>query len=115
MFVDELRMAVAAEENAEIVEPRYVALKFHSIDQKNRDGGFAFAHGIQERVLQILLFVGHDEPFFFGWLPPLDKARLSIVGIVMRVKEPIPPQRRSQEAMRAPPPIPRRGDRVPGG
>src|SRR5207248_8869684 len=65
MFVDELRMPVAAQKNAEIVEPGDVSLQLHSIDQKNRDGRFALAHGIQERVLQILLSVGHGVTALF--------------------------------------------------
>ena len=75
MLVHELRLSVAAEQNAEIVEPGDVPLEFYSIDQKNRDGRFALAHGIQKRVLQILLFVGHDETVLFRWLPPRLEAR----------------------------------------
>ena len=80
MFVHELRMAVAAQENAEIVEPGDISLKLHSIDQKNRDGRFAFAHSVQERVLQILLFVGHGETALFWLAPASSGGEVSIVA-----------------------------------
>src|SRR5579862_2083575 len=63
-------MSVATEQNAEIVEPGNVSLKLYSIDQEDRDGRFALAHGIQESVLQVLLFVGHGETALFRWLQP---------------------------------------------
>ena len=35
VLVDELRMAVAAQEHAEIVEPGHEALQFHAVDEEN--------------------------------------------------------------------------------
>ena len=80
MFVHELRVPVAAEQDAEIVEPGYVPLKLHSIDQKNRDGRFALTHGIQECVLQTLLFVGHGETVLFWLAPASSGGEVSIVA-----------------------------------
>ena len=59
VLIDQLRLAIAAQQHAEIVEPGDIALKLHAIDQKDRDRGFAFADGIEKRVLQILLFFAH--------------------------------------------------------
>ena len=56
VLIDELRMAIAAQENAEIVEPGDETLQFNAVDKKNRDRGLALAHVVQERVLQVLRF-----------------------------------------------------------
>ena len=61
MLVNQLRLAVAPQQDAEIVEPSDVALKLDAIDQEDGDGGFAFSDCVEERVLQILLFFAH------GW------------------------------------------------
>ena len=46
MLVDELRMTIAPEQQAEIVEPCDNPLQLHSIDQKNRQWRFGFANVI---------------------------------------------------------------------
>src|SRR5476649_144117 len=64
MLVDQLGLAVPAQQHAEIVEPGDIALKFDAIDQEYRDRGFAFADGVEERVLKILLFFTHGFSHF---------------------------------------------------
>src|SRR3954466_586810 len=59
MFVNQLGLTVAAQQHAEIVEPSDIALQLYAIDQKDRDGGFAFADRVEKRVLQVLLFFTH--------------------------------------------------------
>lgn len=51
MFIHELRMAVASEQHAEIIEPCYDALQFDSIDEKYRERRFVFADVIEKSVL----------------------------------------------------------------
>jgi hypothetical protein len=51
MLVDELRMTVAPQEQAEIVEPGDYSLQLHSIDQKDRQWRFGFTNVIKEGVL----------------------------------------------------------------
>jgi hypothetical protein len=72
MFVNQLRLAIAAQKHAKIVEPGDVALEFYAIDQENGDRGFAFADGVEERVLQILLFFAHGFSLviFRPWVFP---------------------------------------------
>jgi hypothetical protein len=56
VLVDQLRMSVAAQKHAEIVEPGDKALQLDAVDQKNRNLVPALAHMVQEGVLQILRF-----------------------------------------------------------
>jgi hypothetical protein len=58
MLVDKLRMTVAPEQQAEIVEPGNNSLQLYSVDQKNRQWRFGFTNVIKEGVLQILCAVG---------------------------------------------------------
>jgi hypothetical protein len=54
-------MAVASQQNAEIIEPGHEALQFDAVDEKNGDRGLGLAHMVEERVLQILrLFARHE-------------------------------------------------------
>jgi len=46
VLIDQLRLAVTAQQHAEIVEPGDVALKLDAIDQEDGDGGFALADRI---------------------------------------------------------------------
>jgi hypothetical protein len=71
MFVDKLRLAVTAQEDAEIVKPGDDTLKFHPIDQKNRYRDLGFSNVIEKRVLQILFVAGH---FVFAF----------VIGLVAR-------------------------------
>jgi hypothetical protein len=61
VFVNQLDLTVALEENAEIIKPGDHALKFHAVHEKDRDRNFIFANVIEESVLKILFFLGHFE------------------------------------------------------
>src|SRR5215472_17651299 len=43
VFVDQLRMGVAPQQHAEIIEPSDDALQFDAIDEEHRDGSFVLA------------------------------------------------------------------------
>ena len=58
VFVDELGMAIAAQQHAEIIEPRDDALEFHAIHQENGEWDFVFADVIEKSVLKVLCAVG---------------------------------------------------------
>ena len=67
VLVDELRMAVAPQQHAEIVEPGHEALQFDAVDEKNRHRSLGLANVIEERVLQVLrLFAWHEFGSHFG-------------------------------------------------
>src|SRR5271169_4796641 len=68
VLVNELRMAVAAQQYAEIVEPGHKPLQFDAIDEENRNRCLALTHMIEKCVLQILRFFrGHEFiPFAVG-------------------------------------------------
>jgi hypothetical protein len=59
-------VSIPPQQNAEIVEPGYHALQFHTVHQEDRERDFAFAYVIEEGVLQILRTFGcHGRvPFF---------------------------------------------------
>ena len=59
MLVNQLSLAIAAQQHAEIVEPSDVTLKLNPVHQKDRNRGFALPDCIQKRVLQVLLFFAH--------------------------------------------------------
>jgi hypothetical protein len=66
MLIDELRVTVAAQENAKVVEPGHDALKFDTVDEENRKGRFALANMIEKRVLKVLSAIcGHRSCLFF--------------------------------------------------
>ena len=51
MLVHELRMTIAPEKYAEIIEPSDDSLKFHAVDEKNRERRFVFPNVIEKGVL----------------------------------------------------------------
>lgn len=60
MLIHELRMPVAAQEDAKVIEPGNDALQLHAVHEEDRQRRFAFANVIEKRVLQILSAVsGH--------------------------------------------------------
>jgi hypothetical protein len=69
MFVDKLRLAVAPQQQGEIVEPGDDSLKLHAFHQKHGDGGFASAQGVEENILEILVFIGHIGLLFLAAEP----------------------------------------------
>ena len=54
MLVNELRVPVAAEQDAEVVEPSHDTLKLDAIDEKDRQRDLVLAAMVQERVLEVL-------------------------------------------------------------
>ncbi len=52
MLVDELRMTVSAQENAEIIKPRHDALKFHAVHKKYRERRLALPNVIEKCILK---------------------------------------------------------------
>lgn len=54
MFVDELGMTIASQQDAEVIEPGHHSLKLYPVHKENRQGRFVLADVIEERVLQVL-------------------------------------------------------------
>jgi len=61
VFVDQLRMVIAAQQNAKIIEPNDNALQLHTVHQKDSDRHFDFAHVIEKHILKILGFVARHN------------------------------------------------------
>jgi hypothetical protein len=53
MLIDQLRVAIAAQQHAEIIKPSYNSLEFNAIDQKDRQRRFGLPDMIEKCVLQI--------------------------------------------------------------
>ena len=58
MLIDQLRLAVATQQDAEVVEPADNALELDTIDEEDGERRLRLAHAVQERVLQILFLFG---------------------------------------------------------
>ncbi len=66
MLVNELHLAVAAQEHTEIVEPGDDALKLHTVDEEDGERGLCLADSVKERVLQVLFLIhGSPMPEFY--------------------------------------------------
>src|ERR1700730_16102930 len=62
MFVDELRMRVAAQEHAKIVEPTHDPLQFDAVHEKDSQGNLMLADMIEKSILQVLWSIaGHID------------------------------------------------------
>src|SRR5262245_5249076 len=61
VLVHQLRVSVATQEHAEIIEPRHDALQLNPIDQKDRQWGFVLSDMVQEGVLEILRAVSRHR------------------------------------------------------
>lgn len=48
VFIDQLRLGLAAKQQTEIVEPRYNALQLYTIDQKDGHWNFVFPDIVEE-------------------------------------------------------------------
>ena len=69
MLVDQLRMTITPQQDAEVVKPRDDALKLHAIDQKYGQWDFVFSDEVQECILQVLGAFGRHFLVPFGaWL-----------------------------------------------
>src|SRR5690606_36021416 len=60
VLVDELGLAVPAQQHAEIVEPGDDALQLDPVDQEDRDGNLRLADMVEKGILQILFVGSHD-------------------------------------------------------
>ncbi len=65
MFVNQLYMAVSAQQNAEVIKPVDYSLQLYTIHEKNYDGYFVFTDMVQEYILQVLFFVSHLLQLYF--------------------------------------------------
>jgi len=54
MFINELRMTIPAQKQAEVIKPRYHALQFHAVDEENRQGNLALPNLVQKCILKVL-------------------------------------------------------------
>jgi hypothetical protein len=59
MFVDKLRLSIAAQQHAKIVEPGDHALQLYTVDKKNGDRNLGLPNLIEKGILQILFIGGH--------------------------------------------------------
>src|SRR4029079_4951270 len=67
MLIDELRMSIPAQENTEIIEPSYNALKLYAVHEKNRQWCLVLANMIEKCVLKTLrALCRHGLPRPFG-------------------------------------------------
>src|SRR6056297_4252213 len=65
MLVDQLRLTITAQQNAEIVEPRDHALQLYAVDQENGHRDLGFANLVEKCVLQVLSIACHlNKPLF---------------------------------------------------
>jgi hypothetical protein len=65
VFVDKLRVPIAAKENTEIVKRRDDTSQFHAIDQKYCQGNLLLANSIEKKILKILRTFSHRARRFF--------------------------------------------------
>ena len=61
MLIDELRMAVAPQQHAEIVERGHHPGQFHAVDEEDRQWVLALANRIQEQILKVLRTLRHSS------------------------------------------------------
>ena len=59
MFVNQLRLPVASQQNAEIIKPSDNTLQFNTIDKEDCDRNLGLTHVVQECILQILSVRSH--------------------------------------------------------
>src|SRR3546814_3929067 len=69
MLVNQLRLPVAAEQQREIVEPGDDALQLDALDQEHGHRGLALSKGVEENILEILVFIGHICLLFLAVKP----------------------------------------------
>src|SRR5882757_4341511 len=66
VLVDKLRMAVAAQQHREVVEPGDDPLQFDAVHQEDRDGRLVLAQVVQEDVLNVLCLFAHVLGLLLG-------------------------------------------------
>jgi hypothetical protein len=87
MFVDQLRLTIAAQKHAKIVEPGDDALKFHTVDKENGDRNFGLSNLIEKRILQILFIGGHWLIVLVSVALPASDAKTRRARQVLRDKQ----------------------------
>jgi hypothetical protein len=65
VLIDQLGMAVATQENTEIVEGCHNTGQLHAVDQEDRQRNLLLANGIEEEILQVLRTFRHGAASFF--------------------------------------------------
>jgi hypothetical protein len=80
MFVNQLGLAVTAQQNREIVKPGYDPLKLYAFHEKHRDCGLVLAQIVEENILQIIRLIGHIAPIAIGRSSP---AHAPLRGVVI--------------------------------
>src|SRR3546814_15192290 len=68
-FVKQLRRAFSAEQQLEIVEAGEDAWHLDALDQEHDYRGLALAKGVEENILEILVFIGHICLLFLAVKP----------------------------------------------
>src|SRR3546814_8196234 len=69
MFVNQLRLAVAAQQQREIVEPGDDSLKLDPLDEEHRHRSLVPPHGVEKKILKILALIGHIGLLFLAAIP----------------------------------------------
>lgn len=59
MFIDELGLPIAAQENTEIIKPSDHTLQFYTVNEKYGHRCFRFSNRVEKDVLKIMGFVRH--------------------------------------------------------
>src|SRR6476619_3579521 len=77
MLVDKLRVPVASQEHAEVIEPGHDALQLHSVHQEDRERCLVLANMVEEGVLEVLCAFGRHCRCSIFWLTgPFPRALL---------------------------------------
>jgi len=61
VFVDQLALPLAAQQDAEIVKPGDDAQELYAVDQKDRHRHLVLAHMVEKCVLKVLFVCGHGH------------------------------------------------------
>src|SRR3546814_8186168 len=69
MCVKQLRLAVAAQQQREIVEPGDDSLKLDPLDEEHRHRSLVPPHGVEKKILKILALIGHIGLLFLAAIP----------------------------------------------
>jgi hypothetical protein len=65
VLIDQLGMAVATQENTEIVEGCHNTGQLHAVDKEDRQRNLLLANGIEKKILQVLRTFRHGAASFF--------------------------------------------------
>jgi hypothetical protein len=71
VLIDQLRMTIPAQQDAEIVEPGHDTLKFHSVHEEDREGNFVLSDVIEKGVLKVLRAIARHGSCLASPPPPV--------------------------------------------